>query len=128
MLLMSVPAVRTVVSDDRRGRDKVDRKYDPEDRWPDPEQELPNVPEAPSPPSESEAPTEVAAAFWKSVLVVNYALAAVALGPMLAYFRGRTLLGAGVFLSGLFAVGYAYLIYRTFRRTRTDGTEDDPKG
>lgn len=104
------------MSDDRRGRDKVTREYDPEEKWPDPERELPNVPEPPSPSSGTEPSPAVRTAFWKAVVVVNYAVLAVCLGAMLAYFRGRVLLGAGLFASGLLAFGYAVLIYRGFRR------------
>lgn len=116
------------MSDDRRGRDKVTRQQDPEDRWPDPEDELATVPETPSPPPASEASATVASAFWKSVLVVNYAVFAVCFGPMLAYFRGQTLLGTGVFASGLLAFGYAYFVYRAFRRHDRDrGDVGEPK-
>jgi hypothetical protein len=113
------------VSDERRGRDKITREDDPEERWPDPETELPNVPEAPEAPPASEASPTVAAAFWKSVLVVNYAVFAVCFGPMLIYFRGQTVLGASIFASGLFAFGYASLIYRAFRRRNRE--DDDPE-
>lgn len=115
------------MSGKRRGRDKITRESEPEERWPDPETELPNVPEAPSPPPASEASTVVQTAFWKSVLVVNYAVFAVCFGPMLIYFRGQTALGAGIFASGLLAFGYAYLIYRAFRRRDRDDAPEDPK-
>lgn len=114
------------MSDERRGRDKVTREYDPEEKWPDPERELPNVPEPPSP-SGDPSPA-VRTAFWKAVLVVNYAVLAVCLGPMLAYFRGQILLGTGAFASGLLAFGYALLIYRGFRRRDRDDDRGNPKG
>jgi len=110
------------VSDDRRGRRDVTREVDPEARWPDPERELPSIPEAPAPP-DTEPATVVAVAFWKSVLVVNYAIFAVSFGPMLAYFRGETVLGAAIFVSGLLAFVYAVLIYRQFRRREEDGDD-----
>jgi len=115
------------VSDDRRGRDKATREYDPEEKWPDPERELPRVPEPPSTPSGTEPSPAVRTAFWKAVVVVNYAVLAVSLGPLLAYFRGRVLLGTGLFASGLLAFGYALLIYRGFRRRGPDDLGNDPK-
>jgi hypothetical protein len=116
------------VSDQRRGPKKTTSETDPEERWPDPETELPTVPEPPSPPSTSEASTTVVAAFWKSVLVVNFAIFAVCFGPMLVYFRGRTLVGTGIFAVGVIAFGYAYFIYRAFRRrNQGDDATQEPK-
>jgi hypothetical protein len=115
------------VSDEPRGRDEVTREYDPEEKWPDPERDLPDIPDPPSPPPGAEPSPAVRSAFWKAVIVVNYAVLAVCLGPMLAYFRGWVLLGAGVFASGLLAFGYAVLIYRGFRRRGRDDAPGNPK-
>lgn len=101
---------------------------DPEADLTDYEAELvdvPDPPQAPEPPSvpdptenlrDGDVPRYVRTYFWRTVLIVDYAIAAVAIGPMLAYFRGDLQLGAGVTASGLFAFGYAYLLYRRFER------------
>lgn len=107
---------------------------DPEDRWPDPETELPRVPRAPEvqvpepPTPESEASPELRRAFWAAVLFANVGLAGVALGPMLAYFRGQLALGAGVFALGVLALGRTYLEYRGVREGAVDGASDDADG
>jgi hypothetical protein len=107
---------------------------DPEDRWPDPETELPNVPRAPEvqvpepPTPESEASPELRRAFWAAVLFANVGLAGVALGPMLAYFRGQVALGAGVFALGVLALGRTYVEYRGVREGAFDEASDDGDG
>lgn len=90
----------------------------PESRWGNPERELPRVPEPPAPPdtAENEAPAAVAAAFWGVVLLVNVGLFAVALGPMLIFFRGQWDWGGGLLVFGALALGHAYRRYRRFRR------------
>lgn len=101
---------------------------DPEAELTDYEEELvdvPEPPEAPEPPSvpdpsenlrDGDVPRYVRTYFWRTVLIVDYAIAAVAIGPMLAYFRGDLQLGAGVTASGVLAFGYAYFLYRGFQR------------
>ena len=68
----------------------------------------------------------VADAFWSAVVLANVGLLAVSVGPMFAYFQGRVLLGAALFVVG------AVALYRTYRirdRVRNgevgDGTDDD---
>lgn len=109
---------------------------DPEADLTDYEEELVDVPEppaAPEPPSvpdpsenlrDGDVPQYVSAYFWRTVLIVDYAIAAVAIGPMLAYFRGDVQLGAGVTASGLLAFGYAYVLYRGFQRA-SDAHDDE---
>jgi hypothetical protein len=103
---------------------------DPEDRWPDPETELPSAPRAPEveipepPTPESEADPELRRAFWAAVLFANVGVAGVTVGPMLAYFRGDVALGAGVFALGVLALGRTYLEYRGVR----DGAVGQPSG
>ena len=107
---------------------------DPEDRWPDPETELPKVPHAPEvrvpepPAPESEASPELQRAFWAAVLFANVGLAGVALGPMLAYFRGQVALGAGVFALGVLALARTYLEYRGVRDGAVGEGNDDGDG
>jgi hypothetical protein len=108
---------------------------DPEADLTDYEEELvdvPEPPEAPAPPSvpdpsenlrDGDVPRYVRTYFWRTVLIVDYAIAAVAIGPMLAYFRGDLQLGAGLTASGLFAFGYAYVLYRRFQRA-SDAHDD----
>jgi hypothetical protein len=104
---------------------------DPEDRWPDPERELPSVPEAPSvgvdiprvgtPESEVDAGTQQA--FWTAVVLANVGVAGATIGPLVAYFRGELLVGAGAFALGALALGRTYLTVREFRAA-SDG--DNP--
>lgn len=112
---------------------------DPEADLTDYEEELVDVPEpprAPEPPSvpdptenlgDGDVPRYVRTYFWRTVLIVDYAIAAVAIGPMLAYFRGDLQLGAGVTASGLLAFGYAYLLYRRFERASAAHDDTAPE-
>jgi hypothetical protein len=68
-------------------------------------------------PPESEAvevDTETARAFWAAVVFVNVGLFLLVLGPLLAYFRGRTVVGAAVVLAAAVAFYRAWSVYRTF--------------
>ncbi|WP_224332401.1 DUF7322 domain-containing protein [Haloprofundus halobius] len=98
---------------------------DPEDewrRWGNPEEELPNVPEVSEPSvADSEADPEVATAFWVSVLFANVAVGALALGPMLIYFRGQWRLGGGLVVVGVLIALRTYQRYRQFRENRNEG-------
>ena len=102
---------------------------DPESDLPDYEAEFTSVPEPPSVPDPSEnladgdVPRYVKAYFWRTVLVVDYAIAAVCLGPMFVYFRNDLSLGVPLTASGLVAFAYAYYLYRQFRAA--DGRDDD---
>jgi len=107
---------------------------DPESDLPDYEEEFTSVPEAPSVPDPAEnladgdVPRYVTAYFWRTVLVVDYAVAAVCIGPMFVYFRNDLSLGVPLTASGLVAFAYAYYLYRQFRaadeRDGDDGTEE----
>ena len=102
-------------------------EYDPEADLPNPEEDLVSIPEAPSVeiPDPDHVPRYVSGYFWKTVLVVNYGLFAVCLAPMLAYFRGEYQTATVLFLTGVGAFGYAYFLYRRFRRAADaeNGTE-----
>ncbi|MBX0321835.1 hypothetical protein EGH21_02200 [Halomicroarcula sp. F13] len=91
--------------------------YEPDEF--DPDSLGPDVPKAPRPPDGS-GDSDVAALFWKLVLVFNVALLGLSVGPMLAYFEGRVDLGVRVFLVGLLAFGYGTFRYYKFRRDRED--------
>lgn len=101
----------------------------PEDRWGDPERDLPRAPEAPTvpDPSGNDVPPDVAAAFWGAVVLVNVGLFAVALGPMLIFFRGQWEWGGGLFTVGALALAHAYQRYRRFR-TERDADGDGSRG
>ena len=88
---------------------------------PDPEpdvessvEDLAAVPEV-SVPDTDDVDAETRTAFWASVLLANGAVLLVSLGPMLAYFRGQTLVGAGLFAGGCLLFVRLYLYYRSFR-------------
>lgn len=69
---------------------------------------------------------ETATAFWAAVIYVNVGLLLVALGPMLAVFRGRVQVGAGLLVLGSFALYRAYTVYRGYTAADdTEGDEDD---
>lgn len=104
----------------------------PETQFGDPENELPNVPEAPDPTEEIRDPTEglpdpdevdptVRRSFWTAVLLTNIATAALSLGLLLIWFRARWATGGGLVVIGLLAVVRVYQTYRAFRgRDRPD--------
>jgi hypothetical protein len=71
-------------------------------------------------PSEADYQSDVAGLFVKLVVVFNVALLALALGPMLAYFRGQVDLGARIFLVGVVAFSYGTYEYVKFTRRETD--------
>jgi hypothetical protein len=126
-----------VYGDDESAESAEHAEPDPEADLPNYEEELvdvPEPPEAPEPPSvpdpaeglrDVDVPDYVRTYFWRTVLVVDYALAAVSLGPMVAYFRGELRLGLGITASGVFAFGYAYLLYRQFQRASAAHDEGD---
>ena len=99
--------------------------YEPEEF--DPSSLGPDVPEAPSPP-DGAADTEVAALFWKLVVVFNIALLALSVGPMLAYFEGQVEFGLRVFLFGVIAFAYGTFRYVQFRRERDESGDADETG
>ena len=84
-------------------------------------------PSAPTP-SESDFQSEAGALFVKLVVVFNVALFALALGPMLWYFRGQASLGGRIFLVG--CILFAYGTYRYWQFTREDSdaaAESEPE-
>ena len=90
----------------------------------DPSSLGPDVPEAPSAP-DGTGDSEVAALFWKLVVVFNVALLALSVGPMLAYFEGQVERGLQIFLVGVIAFAYGTFRYVQFRRSRTDDEQTD---
>jgi hypothetical protein len=112
---------------------------DPEDRWPDPEHELPSVPSVdyesrvPSvDPPDAEPSAEELRTFWSAVVLANVGVAGVSFGPLIAYFRGEFLLGAASVAVGVVALVRTYLLYREFREREeadeSDGGEDADAG
>jgi len=94
-------------------------EYDPEADLPDPEEELApsvEIPEAPEPMPESEAPDEIVRIFWWVVIVVNVGLLALSVGVMVWFFEGMATWGLRLIAVGGIALGYAYLRYRLFMR------------
>lgn len=90
----------------------------PEARWDDPGS---NVPQVGS--SDGDGPDvdpEVATTFWRSVLLANVALFAVAVGPMLVYFRGRWTVGVAAVVIGAITGLRVYQHYRAFAEDRDD--------
>lgn len=106
-----------------------DPEADPEARWGDPETELVEritIPE-PAEPELSAAAVDsaVSGPFWASVVLVNLAVFALSLGPMLIFFRGEWLIGLGLVAGGTLALGRTYHLYRQFKRSADRGENDD---
>ena len=120
-----------MLEDDSEGRPHEPDEPDPEADLPDYETELPSVPEAPTAPDptenlgEGEVSDYVREYFWRTLLAVDYAIAAVCIGPMVAYFEGDVRLGAAVTGTGLLAFVYAGYLYRAFRAAsdRAEGSD-----
>ena len=101
--------------------------------WPDEPDEFdphslgPEVPSAPGSASgEVDASPELLKAFWSAVLFANVGLLGVSLGPMLAYFEGRTEVGLAVFLIGVLGLVFAYRRYHGYmNRDERDGEGGD---
>lgn len=86
-----------------------------EERWPDEPEEFdpdslgPDPPEPPDPTSgdslaaTEEVPDGIFRAFWASVLLLNVAMAALAIGAMLIYFQNDYETGSQALLIGLVA-------------------------
>lgn len=109
------------MSDERRAikRRLQEAGNDEANPWPDEPNEFdpgnlgPDVPEASALGEDSESGGETVQAFWGAVLLANVGLFAVSVGPMFAYFQGRTALGAAMVGVGVVALGRTYYIYRT---------------
>lgn len=85
----------------------------------------PAPPSPPSPPSGAEADPEITGLFWRLVLVFNVAIAALALGPMLVYFRGAWDQGLQITFLGAVTFAYGVVRYYRFRATQDDGGEQN---
>lgn len=116
------------MSDERRSVERrlQDAGNDETDPWPDEPDEFdpgslgPGAPETPTLSKNTETDDETVQAFWGAVILANVGLFAVSIGPMLAYFEGRTTLGAALFVVGAVALGRTYYIYRTQSTSETD--------
>lgn len=82
----------------------------------------------PEPPDAADADPEIANLFWRLVLVSNVSVAALALGPMLIYFRGWWDLGVQVTALGVLAFAYGAFRYYRFRATQDDGERAEQNG
>lgn len=117
------------MSDERRSVERrlQDAGNDEADPWPDEPDEFdpgslgPGTPQPPTFSENTETDDETVQAFWGAVILANAGLFAVSIGPMLAYFEGRTTLGAALFVVGIVALGRTYYIYRT----QSSGEADD---
>lgn len=85
---------------------------DPESKYEDPAEELPNVPEPPQPDPE-EIPDGLRLSFWWLVLVFNAALLALWLGILFVGFEGNLDLGGRLLFAGGVLFAYGYYKYRT---------------
>lgn len=93
------------------------------DPWPDEPGEFdpnslgPDTPESLSAGRDAEEVDEQTfQAFWSAVLLANVGLFAASVGPMLAVFQGRYLLGGGMTVVGVVALARTYRIYQGFTR------------
>jgi hypothetical protein len=105
-----------------------DPEHDPEARWGNPERELvENVTiSEPSEPDLSDGvDSAISKPFWASVILVNLAVFALSLGPMLIYFRGEWFIGLGLVAGGTLALGRTYRLYQQFKRVSTESLQDD---
>jgi hypothetical protein len=122
--------------------DRLKRWSDPESRWGNPEKDLPNIPRVAIPGQESDeslesefdddAPEftvdidpEQSRLFWASVVLANIGLAGISLGPMLIYFRGQMLVGAGVTLVGVASLARVYTMYQEYKTHEWSGDDED---
>ena len=68
---------------------------------------------------------ETATAFWAAVIYVNVGLLLVSLGPMLAFFRGRTQVGGLLVVLGSFALYRAYTVYESYSASDDETPSDE---
>jgi hypothetical protein len=109
---------------------------DPEDRWPDPERELPSVPSVDAPAvgvprvstPEADVDPDVRQAFWRAVVLANVGVAGVTVGPLVAYFRDELLIGAGFVAVGALALARTYRTVRAFQASAADRAADGEGG
>ncbi|AFK18546.1 hypothetical protein E6P09_07150 [Haloferax mediterranei ATCC 33500] len=126
--------------------DPEKRWGDPEARWGNPEKDLPNIPRVRIPGEDANTETEetgedeevpefsadidpeAARLFWASVILANIGVAGVAVGAMLIYFRGQTMVGGGLVLLGVGSLVRVYYTHKKFERgdwsSDDDGDED----
>ncbi|MFB6178382.1 MAG: hypothetical protein ABEI77_01500 [Halorientalis sp.] len=91
---------------------------------PVPEVDIPQPPD----PSTNDVPDDLARDFWKLVMTFNVALFAMALGPMLAYFRGELVNSVAVFALGVGFLVYGWLNYQSIRKRHRDAEESAAAG
>lgn len=107
-----------------------------DERWPDePEEFDPDSlgPETPDIEAAVAAGADVDEAlfraFWGAAIFLNIAVAAIAIGMLLVYFRGDWTRGGGAILVGLVAAAFTarfYLDYRPDEESEEDPGEEDP--
>ncbi|MFB6080219.1 MAG: hypothetical protein ABEJ81_04400 [Haloferacaceae archaeon] len=96
-------------------------EFDPAERWGSPEEDLPNVPSAPSPGvDEADVDPELLGLWWRSVALANVALGGVAVGLMVIGFRRMWVPGLAAVALGLLAGFRLHQHYRAFRRRNAD--------
>lgn len=76
-------------------------------------------------PDTSDVPPELLKAFWSTVLVVNGAVFAFALGLMILVFWGDVERGLALVAGGVILSGFAYRRYRNYRQSRAEDDEAD---
>jgi hypothetical protein len=112
-------------------RNPEPEEFDPTERYGNPEEDLPNVPEVEVPtvenpadrlPDPSDVDREVRRAFWTAVVWMDVAIAGVTLGPLFVLFGGDPLIGAAAFVVGVLAAFRTYQTYRAF--VNRDGADD----
>ncbi|MFB6087041.1 MAG: hypothetical protein ABEJ85_00855 [Haloarculaceae archaeon] len=106
-----------------------DEGGDAEERFGDPESDLPTVPEAPTVRdySQVDADGDTTASFWTAVVYANVALFLVVVGPALALVQGWTTVGAVLFVLGLLGFVRVYSIVVAYRRRRREREEEQDR-
>ena len=101
------------------GPDEPD-EFDPDSLGPDPPDVEPDLEESFE--AAADVDDDLFRAFWGAAVFLNVAIAALAIGLMLVYFRGDWRNGGGALLVGAVAAVFAARYY--FGYTRSDGGVD----
>lgn len=114
--------------DERRWPDEPE-EFDPDSLGPDPPDPAPESQDSLT--AGTEVSDELFRAFWASVLLLNVAIAALAIGAMLIYFRGDYGRGGpALLIGGIAAISTAryYWGVQTGRYTNEEGDDDSAEG